>query len=119
MGADGTLDIADHRERHACVAGEILPEAQARSLNALVAALDLLQFGTPLPESVHAGLHPVDAMGVQIKLNERCSGKISRNRPGRHSKDGRELRKRHRLHSTHEIECRTPHPGDLTVGAAR
>ena len=27
MGADGTLDIADHRERHACVAGEILPEA--------------------------------------------------------------------------------------------
>lgn len=27
MGADGTLDIADHRERHACVAGEILREA--------------------------------------------------------------------------------------------
>jgi hypothetical protein len=25
MGADGTVDIADHRERHACVAGE--PEA--------------------------------------------------------------------------------------------
>src|SRR5262245_23780883 len=27
MGADGTFDIADHRERHAGVAGEILPEA--------------------------------------------------------------------------------------------
>jgi hypothetical protein len=27
MGADGTLEIADHRERHACVTGEILPEA--------------------------------------------------------------------------------------------
>src|SRR5687768_1605293 len=27
MGAHGTLNIADHRERHACVAGEILPEA--------------------------------------------------------------------------------------------
>ena len=27
MGADGTLKIADHREGHACVAGEILPEA--------------------------------------------------------------------------------------------
>ena len=27
MGADGTPDIADHRERHACVSCEILPEA--------------------------------------------------------------------------------------------
>ena len=27
MGTRGTLDIADHRKRHACVAGEILPEA--------------------------------------------------------------------------------------------
>ena len=32
MGAGGTLEIADHRERHACVAGEILPETQARGL---------------------------------------------------------------------------------------
>ena len=37
MGADGALDIANHRERHACVAGEILPEAQARGHDALVA----------------------------------------------------------------------------------
>ena len=27
MGAGGALEIADHRERHACVTGEILPEA--------------------------------------------------------------------------------------------
>src|SRR5712692_8812283 len=27
MGADGTLEIADHRERHTCVTGEFLPEA--------------------------------------------------------------------------------------------
>src|SRR5579872_3413465 len=27
MGADGTLEIANHREREACVAGEFLPEA--------------------------------------------------------------------------------------------
>ena len=27
MGADGTLEIADHRERHAGVTGKILPEA--------------------------------------------------------------------------------------------
>ena len=47
MGADGALEIADHRERHACVTGEILPETQARGRNALVATLDLLQFGSP------------------------------------------------------------------------
>ena len=27
MGADGAVEIADHRERQACVTGEFLPEA--------------------------------------------------------------------------------------------
>ena len=70
MGAGGTIEIADHRERHACVTGEILPEAQARGRDALVAAFDLLQLGTLRPEPVHAGFQPVDAMGVQIELDE-------------------------------------------------
>src|SRR5437764_6473761 len=88
MGADGTLKIADHRESHACVTGELLPEAQACGRDALVATPDLLQFGTLRPEPVHTGLQPVDAMGVQIELDETCTGKISRKRPGRHSEDG-------------------------------
>jgi hypothetical protein len=52
-------------------------------------------------------------VGVQIELDKTRSGKISKNWPGRHSKDGGELRQRHRLHSTQEVECRTPHSGDL------
>ena len=65
IGAGGTIKIADHRERHACVTGEILPEAQAGGRDALVATLDLLQLRALRPEPVHAGLEPVDAMGVQ------------------------------------------------------
>jgi hypothetical protein len=37
MGADGTVEIADHREGDACITGEILPEAQTSGRNALVA----------------------------------------------------------------------------------
>src|SRR6185503_5262303 len=91
MRADGPLDIGNHCERRACIAGQILPETQARGLYALVAAPDLLQFGTPLPEPVHAGLQPANAMYVQIQLDETRGGKIGRKRCGRRRKDGREL----------------------------
>ena len=37
MRADGAIDIGDHRERHAGVTGEVLPKAQARGRDALVA----------------------------------------------------------------------------------
>ena len=58
MGAGGAIEIADHRERHACVTGEILPEAEARGRDALVATLDLLQLGTLRPKSVYARFQP-------------------------------------------------------------
>jgi site-specific recombinase XerC len=60
-----------------------------------------------------SGLQPVDAMGVQVELDEVRTAKISKKRPGRGSQDGRELRQRHRLQSTQELKCRTPHSGDL------
>jgi hypothetical protein len=91
----------------------------ATRLYALVAAPDLLQFGTPLPEPVHAGLQAVNAMNVQIQLDETRGGKIGRKRRGRRRKDGRELRKGHRLRSTHKVERRTPHSGDLPKCARR
>ena len=78
IGAGGTIEIADHRERHACVTGEILPEAQARGRDALVATLDLLQLGALRPEPVDAGLQPIDAMSIQIELDETRAGKISK-----------------------------------------
>ena len=40
VSAGGTIEIADHRKRHAGVPGEILPEAQARGRDALVATFD-------------------------------------------------------------------------------
>ena len=78
MSAEGTPEIADHRERHACVTGEVLPEAQARGRDALVATPDLLQLNTIGPHAVYAGLEPIDAMSVQIELDETCSGEIRR-----------------------------------------
>ena len=82
MGADGTLEIADHREGDACVTGEILPEAQTSGSDALVATPDLLQLSTIGPQPVYTGLQPIDAMSVQIELDETCTGKISRERRG-------------------------------------
>src|SRR5438132_14274213 len=112
MSAEGTLEIADHRERHACVTGEVLPEAQARGRDALVATPDALQLGTLRPEPVYAGFEAVNAMGIQIKLDEPYACKISKQWTGRHSEDGRELGQRHRSPST-KVERRAPHSGDL------
>src|SRR3954451_23282749 len=67
MGADGTVEIADHREGDACVTGEILPEAQAGGRDALVATPDLLQLSMIGPQPVYTGLQSVDTMGVQIE----------------------------------------------------
>jgi len=85
MGAGGTLEIADHRKGHACITGEILPEAQTRSHNALVATPHLLQLGTLQARTCIHRVAAVDAMDVQIELDETCIAKISRKRPGRHT----------------------------------
>ena len=76
--AHGTLQIADHRKRDARVARQILPEAQARGRNALVAALDPLQLGALGPEPVHARFQTVDAMRIQIELDEMRAAEIGR-----------------------------------------
>src|SRR5665213_4612817 len=96
MGAGSTLEITDHRESHACITGEILPEAKPRGRDPLVTILDLLQLGRLRPEPVHAGCESLDAMSVQIELDERCPGEISKKWPACRSKDRRELRQRHR-----------------------
>src|ERR1700750_2409233 len=92
VGAGGPLKIADHRESHACVPGKFLPKAEPRSRDALIASLDLLQFGGSRPVPVDAGFEPLDAMRVQIKLDERCPGKIRNKRLACCGKDCRELR---------------------------
>src|SRR5579863_4113934 len=43
VSASGPFEVADHRECHAGVAGEVLPEAQARGRDALVTVLDALE----------------------------------------------------------------------------
>src|SRR5947209_958013 len=83
MGADGTVEIADHREGDARVTGEILPEAQTSGRNALVATPDLLQLSPIGPQPVYTGLQPIDTMGVQIELDKTCTGEIRRERPAR------------------------------------
>ena len=40
MRADGAINIGDHRERHASVTGEVLPQAEPRGGDALVAGPD-------------------------------------------------------------------------------
>jgi hypothetical protein len=68
-----------------------LPEARARGRDALVADLDPLQFGTFWPELVHAGFEVIDAMDVEVELDEPYTAKISDKRPACHGQDGREL----------------------------
>ena len=75
MGAGGTLEIADHRERHAGVTGEILPEAQASGRDALVAALICSNSACSGQNLYTPGSQTVDAMGIQIELDE-TYGKI-------------------------------------------
>src|SRR5271165_711645 len=104
MSANGAFDIADHRERHAGVSGEILPEAQARGRDTLVAMLDPLQLGTLWPEPVYAGFQAMDAMDVQVELDETNASEIGVKRVSCGSQDGRELRQRYRLRSTGEVE---------------
>ena len=72
-----TLEIPDHGERHACIAGEVLPKTEARSRHPLIPTIDLLQFGTLRPEPVDSRFQPGDAMRVQIYLDEACAAKIS------------------------------------------
>src|SRR5690242_2839488 len=109
MGANGTLHVADHREGHACVTREVLPEAQAGSRDALVAALDLLQLSRLRPEAVHTGVQILDAMDVHHQLDKTCAGEISKKRPGGRNEHRRELRQSYGLHPTAEIDCRSPH----------
>src|SRR5437868_13237093 len=51
----GTIEIADHREAHAGVTGEVLTEAETSGHHPLIATLDLLQFGIFRQEFVYAG----------------------------------------------------------------
>src|SRR5580704_15536591 len=113
MGVDGTLDIGNHRERHAGITGKVLPKTEARGCNPLISGPDLLHFGALLPEPVHTGWQPIDTMGVQIELDEPRTAKISQQRLRRGSQNGRELRERHRSCATQEIERRTPRSGDI------
>jgi len=105
MSADGTLDIADHRERHAGITRKFLPEAQACGRNTLVASVNLLQLTGIGPEPVNAGLKPVYTMRIQVELDRVRTGEISKQPPHRGRQYGRELRHRHRLHSTPKVEC--------------
>src|SRR6185312_5913331 len=91
VSARCAIEITDHRERHTRVACQFLPEAQSSRRYALIATPDLLQLGTLRPEPVHTRLQSVNAMNIQIKLDEGCAGEISGERPGRDGKDGREL----------------------------
>ena len=77
MSTRGPIEIADHRERHACVASQVLPQAEASGGNALVATREVLQPGALRGESVNTGLQPAHAMHVQIKLNETPGRKIT------------------------------------------
>jgi len=77
--ADSTAKIADHRKGDACITRQILPKAQTSSSDALVAIPDLLQLTTIGPHSVYTGLQPIDAMSVQIELDEACSGESDEN----------------------------------------
>src|SRR5438270_7182782 len=92
MGANGTLEIADHRESDVCVTREILPKAQTGGGNALVATPDLLQLSAIRPQPVYTGLQPIDTMGVQIQLDKTCTGEIRREWPACDREDCRELR---------------------------
>src|SRR5579871_1661094 len=58
-------------------------------------------------------------MRVQVELDETCTRKIGKERPIGHGQDSRELRKRHGLDSTNEVEGRTPLSGDLAKREAR
>src|SRR5437763_677270 len=78
ISVDGALDIADHRECHAGVAGEVLPKAQTSCGDALIAGPDLLQLGELGPVAVHAGVQSIDAVDVEIKLNEPFAADMSR-----------------------------------------
>src|SRR6201981_325321 len=70
IAGNGTLEIANHRKGHAAIAGQILPEAQSSGCNALVATLGLLQLGSLRPEPVDTGLQSINAVSIQIQLNE-------------------------------------------------
>src|SRR5579872_294595 len=120
MGADGTAEIADHREGDACVTREILPKAQTGGGEALVATPDLLQLSTIRPQPVYTRRQIIDTMGVQIELDKRCTDEIRREWPACDREDCRELRQRHRVHSAAlEVERRTPPSGYFAKGSLR
>ncbi len=93
MSSGGAIKVADHGERHACVTGKVLSQAQPRGRDALVAAPDQLQFSALRPVAVDAWLQSVNPMDIQIELDETLArevGGMSGNaRPGRHGKNGR------------------------------
>src|SRR5450755_17438 len=91
MSAGGAVEIADHREGDACVTGQILPKAQTRGGDALVATPDLLQLSTFSPQPVYTGLQPIDTMDVQIELDETCTGEIRGKRSACDREDCREF----------------------------
>src|SRR5690348_8049876 len=88
IGANRSVEIANHRESHARITGKILPETQASGSNSLIAAADLLQLATILPEPVQAWLQSANAMDVKIELYEPCASEISKERLGSDSQNG-------------------------------
>src|SRR6478609_4123368 len=77
IGGSRTMEITNHREGQAGVTGESLSEAQSSGDQALVSTLHLLQLGTLRPEFVDPQLQSIDAVSIQIQLNETGAREVS------------------------------------------
>ena len=115
----GATGIGAFYDGDARISGEILPEAEGRRRDPLIATPDPLQFATLGPVPVDAWLQIFHSMHVQIELDETSTGKIGGYWARRHGKDRCELRKRNRLHSTPEVQRRTPPASNIAEGRIR
>src|SRR5258708_26721575 len=92
MRTGGAVEIANHGECNAGIAGKVLPQAKAGGRDALIAVPDPLQPAVLRPESIYARFQFVDAMRVQIELHKTCAANVGGKRLGRNSENGRKLR---------------------------
>ncbi len=119
MGTDGAINVRNHGKRNARVSGKVLPKAESCCCYALIAGPDLLQLCVLRPISVHAWFQPLDAMYVQVKLNESGVSEIRGKRLGRRGENSRELRKRYGFGPATEIERRSSRPCNFAKGEQR
>src|ERR1700690_1951875 len=59
MRTGGAIEIGDHGERYTGIARQILPQAQPRRREALIAGADRLQFPVLRPVPIDAGIEAV------------------------------------------------------------